>query len=41
LANENSPVYAIGGFQVVMSLYRDEAKILGAFKTGKGIANPA
>ena len=38
LANENSPVYAIGGFQVMMSLYRDEAKILGAFKTGKGIA---
>src|SRR6266516_480751 len=37
LANENSPVYA-GGFQVMMSLYRDEAKILGAFKTGKGIA---
>src|SRR3989442_10836960 len=29
LANENSPVYAIGGFQVMMSLYRDEAKILG------------
>lgn len=38
LANENSPVYAIGGFQVMMSFYRDEAKILGAFKTGKGIA---
>ncbi len=38
LANENSPVYAIGGFQVMMSLYRDEAKILGTFKTGKGIA---
>lgn len=38
LANENSPVYASGGFQVMISLYRDEAKILGAFKTGKGIA---
>jgi SAM-dependent methyltransferase len=38
LANENSPVYAVGGFQVTMSFYRDEAKILEAFKTGKGIA---
>lgn len=33
-----APVYAVGGFQVMMSLYRDEAKILEAFKTGKGIA---
>src|SRR5215207_324164 len=38
LANENSPVNAVGGFQIMMSLYRDEAKILEAFKTGKGIA---
>ena len=38
LVNETSPVYAIGGFQVMMSLYRDEAKILEAFKTGHGIA---
>ena len=38
LANENSPVYAVGGFQVMMSFYRDEPKILEAFKTGKGIA---
>ena len=38
LANENSPVYAVGGFQVTMSFYRDEAKILEAFKSGKGIA---
>ena len=38
LANENSPVYAIGGFQVMMSLYRDEAKFLEVFRTGKGIA---
>ena len=38
LANENSPVYAVGGFQVMMSFYRDEAKILEVFRTGKGIA---
>ncbi len=38
LANENSPVYAIGGFQANMSFYRDEPKILEVFKTGKGIA---
>jgi SAM-dependent methyltransferase len=37
LANENSPLYAAGGFQVLMSFYRDEPKILEVFKTGKGI----
>jgi SAM-dependent methyltransferase len=38
LVNENSPAYAAGGFQIVMSLYRDQPKILEVFKTGKGIA---
>src|ERR671931_2012606 len=38
LVNENSPAYVAGGFQVMMSYYRDEPKILEAFKTGKGIA---
>ena len=38
LVNENSPAYVAGGFQVVMSLFRDEPKFLEAFKTGKGIA---
>src|SRR5215212_244361 len=38
LVNENSPAYVAGGFQVLMSFYRDELKILEAFKTGKGIA---
>jgi 2-polyprenyl-3-methyl-5-hydroxy-6-metoxy-1,4-benzoquinol methylase len=37
LVNENSPAYAAGGFQLVMSLYRDEPKILDVFKTGKGV----
>jgi SAM-dependent methyltransferase len=38
LVNETSPVFVAGGFQIAMSLYRDEPKILEAFKTGKGIA---
>jgi SAM-dependent methyltransferase len=38
LVNENSPVYVAGGFQIMMSYYRDEPKIIEAFKTGKGIA---
>jgi SAM-dependent methyltransferase len=38
LVNENSPAYIAGGFQLIMSLFRDEPKILEAFKTGKGIA---
>jgi hypothetical protein len=28
LVNENSPVYVAGGFQIMMSYYRDEPKIL-------------
>src|ERR671927_1343095 len=38
LVNENSPAYIAGGFQIIMSFYRDEPKIIEAFKTGKGIA---
>jgi hypothetical protein len=38
LVNENSPAYVAGGFQIIMSYYRDASKILEAFKTGKGIA---
>jgi hypothetical protein len=38
LVNENSPAYVAGGFQSMMSFYRDASKILEAFKTGKGIA---
>jgi len=37
LVNENSPAYVAGGFQIMMSLHRDEAKLLEVFKTGKGI----
>ena len=38
LVNETSPAYTAGGFQVLMSLYKDASKILELFKTGKGIA---
>jgi SAM-dependent methyltransferase len=38
LVNENSPAYVAGGFQVMMSLFRDGPKLLEVFKTGKGIA---
>jgi Rv2258c-like winged HTH domain len=36
LANENSPVFALGGFQGAMAFFRDEPKITEAFYTGKG-----
>jgi 2-polyprenyl-3-methyl-5-hydroxy-6-metoxy-1,4-benzoquinol methylase len=38
LVNENSPAFVAGGFQLLMSLFRDEPKFLEVFKTGKGIA---
>src|ERR671932_594956 len=38
LVNENSPAYVAGGFQIMMSLFRDEPKFLEVFKTGKGLA---
>jgi SAM-dependent methyltransferase len=38
LVNENSPAYIPGAFQAMMAFYRDEPKLLEAFKTGKGIA---
>src|SRR5919108_5811053 len=38
LVNENSPAYIAGGFQIIMSYYQDEPKIIEAFKTGKGVA---
>jgi ubiquinone/menaquinone biosynthesis C-methylase UbiE len=37
LADEKSPVYALGAFQIAMSLYKDEPKITNAFKTGIGV----
>lgn len=37
LANENSLVFALGGFQSAMAFFRDEQKITEAFRTGKGV----
>ncbi|MGB7661276.1 MAG: class I SAM-dependent methyltransferase [Nitrososphaeraceae archaeon] len=37
LANEKSPVFSLGGFQGAMAFFRDEPKIIDAFRTGKGV----
>lgn len=37
LANEDSPVFALGGFQGAMAFFGDEPKITDAFRTGRGI----
>jgi 2-polyprenyl-3-methyl-5-hydroxy-6-metoxy-1,4-benzoquinol methylase len=37
LTNENSPAYVAGFYQSIVSLFKDEEKIIEAFKTGKGL----
>jgi SAM-dependent methyltransferase len=37
LADEDSPVYLLGAFELIASLYADEDKILEAFKSGNGM----
>ena len=37
LADEDSPVYMLGVYDSIASLYADEDKILEAFRTGKGM----
>src|SRR4051812_25453317 len=37
LAAEGSPAFVPGAFQIIASLFRDEAKILEAFRTGEGV----
>jgi hypothetical protein len=37
LANENSPVFSLGGFQAAMVFFRDESKITEAFCIGKDV----
>jgi SAM-dependent methyltransferase len=37
LTNENSPAYIAGEYQVLMGLFKDEEKIIEAFRTGKGL----
>jgi SAM-dependent methyltransferase len=37
LADENSPAYLPGAFFIASALFKDEAKIADAFRTGKGV----
>jgi SAM-dependent methyltransferase len=37
LTDENSPAYIAGEYQVIMGLFKDEEKIIDAFRTGKGL----
>jgi SAM-dependent methyltransferase len=37
LTNENSPAYIAGEYQIIMGFFKDEEKIIEAFKTGKGL----
>jgi ubiquinone/menaquinone biosynthesis C-methylase UbiE len=37
LTNENSPAYIVGEYQIIMGLFKDEEKIIEAFRTGKGL----
>jgi SAM-dependent methyltransferase len=37
LTDENSPAYIAGGYQIIAGLFKDEEKIIEAFRTGKGL----
>ena len=37
LTNEDSPAYIAGEYQIIMGLFKDEEKIVEAFRTGKGL----
>jgi 2-polyprenyl-3-methyl-5-hydroxy-6-metoxy-1,4-benzoquinol methylase len=37
LANDNSPAFLPGAFQVIASMLKDESKVTEAFRTGKGV----
>lgn len=38
LAQEGSPAFMQGGFQILVSLFKDEQKIIEAVRTGKGLS---
>jgi SAM-dependent methyltransferase len=38
LAQEGSPAFMQGGFQILVSLFKDEEKIIEAVRTGKGLS---
>ena len=37
LTDENSPAYIAGGYQLIAGLFKDEEKLIDAFRTGKGL----
>lgn len=37
LADQNSPVYLAGAFELLSSLFHDESKVTEAFRTGQGV----
>jgi len=37
LTNENNPAYIAGGYQILAGLFKDQEKIIEAFRTGKGL----
>ena len=37
LANEDSPAFMLGGYQVLRSIFKDEDKFVEIFKSGKGL----
>ena len=37
LTDENNPAYIAGFYQVLAGLYKDQEKIIDAFRTGKGL----
>ena len=37
LIDENSPAYIVGFYQTLVSLFKDQEKIIEAFRTGKGL----
>jgi hypothetical protein len=37
LADENSPAYLLGGYQVLRSIFKDEDKFVRIFQSGEGL----
>ena len=37
LRDENSPAYIVGFYQIIAGLFKDQEKIIDAFRTGKGL----
>jgi hypothetical protein len=41
LAEDESPVFVPGAFEVIASMFKDEPKVSQAFRTGRGVGWPA